>query len=102
MPAGRHLTQDFQQKIVGAYKKGISQKEISRNFSLHKSVVSKVLKRYRTKGNIILLKRRGGRYSKTSEHLDRRIQRVAKANPKLSGKGILNELGINEISYKTI
>ncbi|XP_066147540.1 paired box protein Pax-1-like [Euwallacea fornicatus] len=102
MPTGRYLSQNLQSKIIGVFQNGTKQADIAKHFSIHKSVLSKVLSRYKTRGNVIICRRGGGRPRKTNKNLDRQIKRIAMKQPNLSARGILNELGVDNLSYKTV
>ncbi|RZC39395.1 PAX domain containing protein, partial [Asbolus verrucosus] len=85
------LSEDLGKKIIEAYEKGIKQKDISRIFSLHKSAVCKVIGRFKTRGNVIGI-RKGRRPRKTTSTMNRRLKMITSKYPRKSAKQILQEL----------
>ena len=63
---------DFKLKIIEFIEQRHSQKEASEAFSLHKSVVSRLLKRYKARESVNTVNH-PGRPRKTSPRMDRSI-----------------------------
>lgn len=61
MPRGIHYSNDLKQRIVDAYKGGMSQADISTRFLVKKDIVSKTIKNFRNRGRVVNLKL-GGRH----------------------------------------
>ena len=93
-------SKDFKLKIVEFIEQGHSQKEASEAFNLHKSVVSRLLKRYIARGSVNTVNR-PGRPRKTSPRMDRSIIKCSKNDCFASGSEIKNILCL-DVSSRTI
>lgn len=91
---------DFKLKIVELFNKGQTQASIARNLSINKSIVSRLIKKYKSTGTVEEANR-GGRPRKTSHRTDRKIIRLIKKKPFISSKDVVGELNLN-ISSSTV
>lgn len=89
MPRGQYLSCDLKELIIKFHKSGEKQCDISKRLSVHKSIVSRVLKNFKVRGNV-LSKKKTGRPKKTSIHIDKQILRISKNNPFMSSRNIKN------------
>lgn len=104
MGRGKSLSDDVREKIVRGFLAGIKQSEMAKNYVMNRSVVSRVIKRYKDTASSKRL-RNTGRPKKTSDRADRKICNLAKVDPFLSSRRIMEELKQNggiEISARTI
>lgn len=91
---------DFKFKIVNLFYKGESQISIAKKFGINKSIVSRLIKRYKASGTVENVNK-GGRKRKTSERTDRKILRLFKMEPFISSQKVVNKLKLN-ISASTV
>lgn len=91
---------DLKLQIVKMHEKGEAQSVISTRFDINKSVVSRIIKRYRETDTIVGPVR-SGRPRKTTGREDNLITRHCQSNPFLSATKIKAELGL-QISSRTI
>ena len=78
--AGNKYNLAFRERIVTDYKKGVKQKEIATKYSINKSIVCRIIKRF-NKGSPLETEHKGGRPLKTCPFTDRKIIRHVKKNP---------------------
>lgn len=91
---------DLKMQIVKLYERGMSQQNISDQFQIHKSIISRILKRYRIRKTVAAAPRTG-RPRKTSARDDNAIIRQIKRNPWATSSEIRSEIGAN-VSSRTI
>lgn len=93
---GNKYNQHIKKQIINDYKAGVSQKDISEKYNVHKSTVSRVLSSGNTK-----TVHGGGRKRKTTPKEDRKIKRIIQQFPQISSKEIKNSLQLC-ISAQTV
>lgn len=86
--------------IISDYNKGLPQKDISKKYSICKSVISRIIKRFHLNGTVETV-HYGGRPRKTSQRTDQKIIREIKKNPFISSTELVRELSLN-VSARTI
>lgn len=104
MARGKTVPNNIRKLIVERYNDGEKQSAIAKSFKLHRSVVSRVLKKYRNTGDASSAPV-PGRPKKTSLRMDRELIRISKKNPYLSSTQILAQLeeyGGANISSSTV
>ena len=67
----------FQERIIKDYRKGVKQKEIATKYSINKSIVCRIIKRF-NEGSPLETEPKGGRPRKTCRFADRKIIRHVK------------------------
>lgn len=92
--AGNKYNEEFRIRIVNDFNNGLSQKEISEKYSVHKSTVSKIIRKHLSNKTLQTL-HKGGRRRKTTEREDYLIAREIKKNPDVTAKEIKEALGLN-------
>lgn len=85
---------EFKNEIKKLYDDGESQKSIAVKFNVNKSVISRIISRYRTCGNTKTF-HRGGRSSQTSNRDDKAIIWLIKKDPFISVKNIKAQIYLN-------
>lgn len=95
-----HYGLAFKLRIIEFYNNGESQISIANKLNINKSIVSRVIKLYKSTGAVCKLNS-GGRPRKTSVSTDRQIVRLFKKKPFISSKGVVQELNLN-ISSSTV
>ena len=90
----------FKLKIIELFNNGKSQISIANQLNINKSIVSRLLKKYKATGKVEETNI-GGRPRKTCERTDQKIVRLVKKNPFISSKYIANELDL-DISSSTV
>ena len=75
--AGNKYNLAFRERIVKDYMKGVKQKEIATKYSINKSIVCRIIKRF-NKGSPLEIEHKGGRPLKTRRFTDRKIIRHVK------------------------
>ena len=78
--AGNNYKSGFRERIIIDYKKGVKQKEIATKYSINKSIVDRIIKRF-NEGSPLETEYKGGRPRKTYRFTDRKVIRQAKKNP---------------------
>lgn len=91
---------NFKLIIVSEYNNGSTQKDICEKYSLAKSVVSRIINKFKSSGAVETL-HSGGRPRKTTVRDDARIVREIKRDPTISASGIINTLNLN-VSLRTV
>lgn len=91
MGRSKTIAVEISNKILELYKSGVKQADIAKNFLLHRSIVSRTIKKFNTTGSVMPIKN-SGRPRKTTNKLDRRIVRICKERPFLSSNQILAEI----------
>lgn len=86
-------------RVVDEYNKGMTQKDISIKYNIHKSSISRIIANF-IKNKTIAVVHRGGRPRKTDERTDKLIAREVKKYPFRSAPQLVKELGL-PISSKT-
>lgn len=95
---------DIRRRVINFYNNGLKQIDICRNLQLHKSTVSRIIKRFVLTGSVVPIKNTG-RPRKSSKRLDRKIWNISKANPFFSSTKILGEIeqsGPSGLSSRTV
>lgn len=85
---------DIKIKIINFFKNGESQISIAKRLKINKSIISRLIKKYKSTGSVKTIKS-GGRPRKTNLRTDEQIIRVMKKNPFLSSKKVVEELDLN-------
>lgn len=67
-------------RVVDEYNKGMTQKDISIKYNIHKSSISRIIANF-IKNKTIAVVHRGGRPRKTDERTDKLIAREVKKYP---------------------
>lgn len=86
--------------IVDDFKKGISQKELSIKYKVHKSSISRILSRFRRTKSVKVISK-GGRPRKTDNRTDALLVREVKKFPFKSASKLAKEFKI-QVSERTI
>lgn len=86
--------EDFKMKIINFFKNGESQISIAKRLKINKSIISQLIKKYKSTGSVKTTKS-GGRPRKTNLRTDKQIIRLMKKNPFLSSKKVVEELNLN-------
>lgn len=86
--------------IVSDYNKGLTQKELSEKYNINKSVISRLIKKLITTGNVEV-NHKGGRPRKSTTREYKLIIRQIKKYPAISSTEILRNLDLN-ITDRTI
>lgn len=94
------ISEDLRLKVINDFNIGLKQKTICDKYSLKKSAVSKIIKKYRETGSV-KVQHIGGRPRKTSQRQDKLISREFKKCPKITPREIINNLGL-EVSTQTV
>lgn len=98
--AGNKYNAAFKVRIINDYKRGLNQSTISKKYTIHKSVISRILSRYRETGSVETT-HKGGRPRKSSKREDLLIIRMIKKNPFISLTEIVNDLKL-KFSDRTV
>lgn len=96
----KSYSNDLKLKIVQMHKNGLSQKDISVQLTINKSVICRIIKRYRERGSVNTAPR-SGRPRKITQKNENRILRLIKSDPFMSASTIINELNL-EVSSRTV
>ena len=91
---------EFKNKIIKLFNAGESQQSIAVRFNINKSVISRMISRYRTCGRTETF-HRGGRPKQTTNRDDKAIVRLIKKDPFISAKDIKAQINLN-IGIRTI
>lgn len=94
------ISEDFKTKIINDFKAGLKQKSICDKYSINKSAVSKIIKKFRETGSV-KTQHLGGRPRKTTPRQDNLIAREFKKFPKITPREVVNSLKL-EISTRTV
>ena len=86
--------------IVGDFQKGISQKELSIKYKVHKSSISRILSRFRKTKTVKVISK-GGRPRKTDNRTDALLVREVKKFPFKTASRLAKEFRI-QVSEGTI
>ena len=92
--------EDIKIKIIDYFKNGESQISIAKRLNINKSIISRLIKKYKSTGSVKTIKS-GGRPRKTNLRADKQIVRLMKQNPFLSSKKVVEDLNLN-ISASTV
>lgn len=87
-------------EIIKKYNNGMSQKNISEQFGINKSVICRFIQKYLSTGTVETI-HRGGRPRKTSTREDQIIVREFKKDPFASSQNVVERLDLN-ISARTV
>ena len=104
MGRGKTISNEVRKQIVKLYSEGKTQIEISKSFSLNKSIISRIIKAYKKKGDADAI-RNPGRPQQTSNYFDKKIVKVVRENPFLSSSkisAVLKQYGEVPVSTRTI
>ena len=101
MPRGVHLSLQMKQKILEKLRKGEKQSKIAKDLHLNKSIISRTISNYNTRGTLEGTPK-SGRRRKTDAVVDRNIKRMAVADPFVSASLIKQQLGEVSVSVSTI
>lgn len=88
---------DIKQKIADIYQSGKSQKYISELFEIEKSVISRIIQRFKIRNTVKTAARTG----KTNSYYDNSMVRLVKQDPYISSNQIKIDLNLN-LSARTI
>lgn len=97
----RALSLEVRNAIVRGFNNGRRPIELSRQFNCTTQVVNKILRQWRTTGNLNC-KKRGGSNKKTDRLTDRTILRMSRNDPRLTAVDIQRQLGSSTPSVRTI
>lgn len=75
--------------------------DIAKGFSMNHCIITKIIKWFDKYGTV-KMEPRTGKLLKPTEKLDRRITRVSKSNPFYIASKIRNQLGLGNISSRTL
>lgn len=104
MAKSNYFSPDFRKRVVELYHSGQTQVKVARAFNITQSAVSKILKKYRTMGNVIN-KAKSGRPRKTTLNVDKCIKRISLKDPRKTSRQITEEIREQfniEITSRTI
>jgi transposase len=90
----------FRKKIIDDYKSGLKQCQLSIKYNIDKSIVSRVISKYRRFGTLET-QHAGGRPRKTNQFTDRRIVKFVKVNPFASARDTIRHLEL-DVSESTV
>lgn len=96
----RVYSKDIKLQVVALKERGTAQKDISNQLNIDKSVVSRILSRYESRG-FVDNRPKTGRPRKTTPREDRKIVRKLKKEPLLSAKRVKNDLNL-DVSTRTV
>lgn len=91
---------EFKNKIITDWRSGLSRHKLSEKYSLNRSVISRLIKKYQQTGNIST-NHTGGRPRKTTRQDDSRIKRQIQSDPTVSSNQLKSQLNL-QISARTI
>lgn len=91
---------ELRQRIVTAYSSGLSQKDITEKYNIHKSSISRIIANLKKTSQVSVI-HRGGRPRKTSDREDNLIIRNVKKYPFISSSKISEKLQV-PVSARTI
>lgn len=92
--ARNKFSDSFKIKIIEEYKSGYSQYSLAQKYNINKSVISRLVNKYITTGNVSTL-HLGGRPRKTTQRTDMRICALIKKDPFITSKEIVNTLNLS-------
>lgn len=92
--------EDIKTRIINDFNAGLKQKIICKKYSMNKSTISKIIKKFREKGTV-MSQHLGGRPRKTTQRQDNLIAREFKKCPKIIPREVINNLKL-EISTRTV
>lgn len=104
MGRGKTVPLAIRKIIIQRFEEGEKQVDIARSFRLNKSIVCRIIKKFKETGQATAITN-SGRTRKTSRRVDKRIIRMSKNNPFLSStqiKADLEETGLANISARTV
>lgn len=91
--AGNKYNNHTKNLIIEAFKNGLRQREIAKQFKLHESTVSRLVSKYRN--NLPLgTVHSGGRPRKTDHRMDQRIVNLIRREPFSSSASIVKDLNL--------
>lgn len=93
-------SENLKNEIINDYFKGSSQIELARKHKINKSIISRLVKKYKTTKSVKTL-HLGGAPRKTDERADRHIVQTVQKYPFKSSTAILNDLNLN-VSSRTV
>lgn len=99
MAGNKHSVQ-LKKLIISDYKKGFSQKDICKKFSLNKSTVSFIINKFKVNGTVETY-HRGGRPKATTQLEDSRILIELKKYPDKSASSVVKALNL-KVSSRTV
>lgn len=91
---------ELRKRIIADFQTGMTQKGISAKYSIHKSTISRIIKRFVTRKEVAVI-HRGGRTRKTSQRTDNLIVQLAKKNPEIVPRQIIKDLNL-QISTRSV
>lgn len=91
---------DLRKRIVDDFNQGISQKDLSIKYKVHKSSISRILSRFKKTKSVEVISK-GGRPRKTDKRTDALIVREIKKFPFKSAPTLVKELNI-PVSARTV
>lgn len=97
----KNLTVAIQEAIVIGYKNGLTQSTLAKQFQLHQSTISKVLKREKLHG-CVKKPNRPGRPRCTSHLVDRNILRISRDNPRFTASDVMREISAGDSVSVTV
>ena len=98
--ARRKLSEDLKLIIIDKYKDGILQIDIAKSLNINKSIVSRLISKFRSTQSVKTLPR-CGRPRATTQRTDSLIARTSKIDPFITPNRICSELNL-KISSRTI
>lgn len=82
---------ELRKRIVEDYSNGISQKELSGKYKIHKSSISRIINTYKATNTISVI-HRGGRPRHTSQRTDNLIVQTVKKQPFITSSQLVKDL----------
>lgn len=87
-------SENLKNEIIKDFFNGKSQIELAKKHNINKSIISRLIKKYKTTKSVKTL-HLGGAPRKTDERTDRHIVQIVQKYPFKSSTTILNELNLN-------
>ena len=85
MARSKDLSEDLRKSIIESHKSGNGYKKISRQFGVHVATIQKIIKKWKSLKSVANRKR-GGRPSKFSNRMKRKLIKQVMDNPRLTSK----------------
>lgn len=97
----KNIGKEQQKAIVRGRQQGMTHEQLSRQFGVGKSTITKFLSRWQVQGDV-QKKKNSGRPRVTSKLVDRNIVRLSRDNPRLTAVDITRELSIGNEVFPSI
>lgn len=86
-------SREFKNQIISDFNKGEKQISIAQKYKINRSIVSRLVKKFKNTNDVIV-HHLGGAPRKTTAREDRKIVRVFKKNPFATSKHVVRALGL--------